>query len=89
MSEKNVVVKLEPVEGKDHSLDHEYRVYTKLGGGAGIPHVHGFVIEDGFNVMVVEHLGPSLEDLSFSVHAQNCLTPSCAARELSDHTTYQ
>jgi len=56
------------VEGKDHTLHHEYRVYTKLGGGAGIPCVHDFAIEDGFYAMVVEYLGPSLEDLFLRCH---------------------
>jgi hypothetical protein len=60
---KSVAIKLEPVEGKDHTLSHEYRVYEKLRGGTGIPRVHWFGIEAGFHVMVVDYLGPSLEDL--------------------------
>ena len=51
------------MEGKDHTLHHEYRVYSKLSGGIGIPRVRWFGVEAGFNAMVVESLGPSLEDL--------------------------
>jgi len=60
---ESVVIKLELVEAKDHTLDHEYRVYTKLGGGTGIPCVRWFCIEDSFYAMVLERLGPSLQDL--------------------------
>jgi hypothetical protein len=65
---ENVAIKLEPVGGKDHTLHHEYRVYTKIGGGAGIPRVHWFGMEAGNNAMVVECLGPSLEDLFVRCH---------------------
>jgi predicted Ser/Thr protein kinase len=61
--EEDVIVKLEPVEGNDHSLDHEHRVLTKLSGGTGIPRVRWFGMETGFYAMVVECLGPSLEDV--------------------------
>jgi casein kinase 1 epsilon len=56
-------MKLEPVEGKDHTLHHEYRVYTQLSGGTGIPSVRWFGMEAGFYAMAIEYLGPSLEDL--------------------------
>ncbi len=57
-----VVLKLEPVEGNDHTLEHEFFVYKKLNGRTGIPSVHWFSTESGFNVMALDHLGPSLED---------------------------
>ena len=60
---KNVIIKLEPVDGKGHTLHHEYCVYTKLSGGTGIPCVRWFGMEASFYAMVVEYLGPSLEDL--------------------------
>jgi hypothetical protein len=48
-----------------HTLEHEFLVYKKLnaGKGVGIPLVHWFGIESSFNVMAVERLGPSLDDL--------------------------
>jgi hypothetical protein len=63
LSEKTVVLKLEPVEGNDHTLEHECFVYKKLNRGTGIPLVHWFGTESGFNVMAMDGLGPSLEDL--------------------------
>ena len=63
LSKKNVVLKLEPVEGKDHTLEHEFLVYKKLNGGTGIPLVHWFGTESGSNVIAIDRLGPSLEDL--------------------------
>jgi len=44
-------------------LEHESSVYSQLAGGSGIPCVYWFGFEMGFNVMVLERLGPSLEDL--------------------------
>jgi hypothetical protein len=65
---ENVLIKLEPVEGKDHTLDHEYQVYTKLSGGTGIPRVRWFGMEASFYALVVDYLGPSLEDLFVRCH---------------------
>jgi hypothetical protein len=44
-------------------LEHESFVYSQLAGGSGIPRVYWFGFEMGFNAMVLERLGPSLEDL--------------------------
>ena len=44
-------------------LEHESSVYSQLAGGSGIPRVYWFGFEMGFNAMVLERLGPSLEDL--------------------------
>ena len=68
MSGEDVVVKLEPVEGKNHTLDHEFHVYLKLGQGIGIPRTLWFGMESGFDVMVTERLGPSLEKLFVQCH---------------------
>jgi len=34
-----------------------------LQGGVGVPNVHWFGVEGDYNVMVIDLLGPSLEDL--------------------------
>ena len=51
------------MDGNDHTLEHEFLVYKKLNKGTGIPLVHWFGTESGFNMMVVACLGPSLEKL--------------------------
>jgi serine/threonine protein kinase len=63
LSGQDVVVKLEPVKGKNHSLEHEFNIYHSLGRGIGIPSVHYFGTESGFNAMVIDRLGLSLDQL--------------------------
>ena len=46
-----------------HTLDNKFHIYTKLKGGTGIPQVHWFGTETGFDAMAVDRLGKSLEDL--------------------------
>jgi serine/threonine protein kinase len=58
-----VILKLEPLGISQHMLEHEFNVYKKLVGGVGIPHVHWFGTEAGFNAMAIDCLGPSLENL--------------------------
>lgn len=62
LSGQDVVVKLEPVDGEQHTIEHEFRVYKKLGGGTGIPRVHWFGTESGFNAMAIDYLGQSLDE---------------------------
>lgn len=62
-SGETVVLKLEPLKGKERTLEHEFYVYKKLNKGTGIPVVHWFGTESGFDVMAVDRLGPSLQDL--------------------------
>ena len=64
LSEESVILKLEPLEGNDHTLEHEFSVYKRLNGGMGIPFVLWFGIESGFNIMAVDCLSPSLQTLS-------------------------
>ena len=68
LSENNIIIKLEQVKGKLDTLGHEYDVYSKLKGGAGIPQVHWFGTEAGFDVMAIDHLGQSLQDLFVQCH---------------------
>jgi len=56
-------IKLETRKTRHPQLAHEYKVYRHLAGGAGIPNVHWFGREGDYNVMVMDLLGPSLEDL--------------------------
>lgn len=60
---EEVAIKLEPLNTKHPQLDYESRVYKYLSGGVGIPFVRWFGHEGDFNAMVIDLLGPSLEDL--------------------------
>ncbi|KAJ3369666.1 serine/threonine protein kinase [Kappamyces sp. JEL0680] len=60
---EEVAIKLEPVRAKHPQLEYEARVYKALAGGVGIPFVRWFGVEGDYNCMVVDLLGPSLEDL--------------------------
>jgi len=60
---EEVAIKLESVKTRHPQLAYEYKVYRILAGGVGIPNVRWFGREGDFNVMVMDILGPSLEDL--------------------------
>ncbi|CAI4229397.1 unnamed protein product [Auanema sp. JU1783] len=62
-SNEEVAVKLECGKSKHPQLHIEARLYRVLAGGYGIPEVKWWGIEGEYNVMVMELLGPSLEDL--------------------------
>lgn len=60
---EKVAVKLEPVSTRHPQLSYEARVYKALKGGVGIPSTRWFGTECEYNIMVMDLLGPSLEDL--------------------------
>ncbi|XP_048232440.1 casein kinase 1-like protein 7 isoform X2 [Ricinus communis] len=60
---EEVAVKLESVKTKHPQLHYESKLYMLLQGGTGIPHLKWFGVEADYNVMVIDLLGPSLEDL--------------------------
>ncbi|KAE9612071.1 putative protein kinase CK1-CK1 family [Lupinus albus] len=62
-SGEEVAVKLEPAKTKHPQLHYESKLYMLLQGGTGIPHLKWFGVEGDYNVMVIDLLGPSLEDL--------------------------
>jgi hypothetical protein len=41
---------------------YEFLLYKKIASRCNIPSVYWFGTEDGFNALVLEYLGPSLED---------------------------
>ena len=60
---EEVAIKLESVKTKHPQLLYESKIYKILHGGLGIPNIRWFGIEGDYNVMVLDLLGPSLEDL--------------------------
>ncbi|XP_010934296.1 casein kinase 1 isoform X2 [Elaeis guineensis] len=62
-SGEEVAIKLESVKTKHPQLHYESKLYMLLQGGTGIPHLKWFGVEGDYNVMVIDLLGPSLEDL--------------------------
>ncbi|KAG5000643.1 Casein kinase 1-like protein 2 [Glycine soja] len=60
---EEVAVKLESVKTKHPQLLYESKLYKILQGGNGIPNVKWYGVEGEYNVLVMDLLGPSLEDL--------------------------
>ena len=60
---EEVGVKLEPVKARHPQLLYESKLYKILQGGAGVPSLKWYGVEGDYNVMVIDLLGPSLEDL--------------------------
>uniref|UniRef100_A0A0R3RYM1 non-specific serine/threonine protein kinase n=1 Tax=Elaeophora elaphi TaxID=1147741 RepID=A0A0R3RYM1_9BILA len=63
VTQEEVAIKLECVKTKHPQLHIEARLYKLMSGGIGIPQVKWCGYEGEYNVMVMELLGPSLEDL--------------------------
>mmetsp|Transcript_21463 Transcript_21463/g.36332 ORF Transcript_21463/g.36332 Transcript_21463/m.36332 type:complete len:428 (-) Transcript_21463:192-1475(-) len=60
---EEVAIKLETVKTKHPQLLRETKIYRSLNGVVGIPSVRWFGVEGDYNVMVIDILGKSLEDL--------------------------
>ncbi|KAG0485069.1 hypothetical protein HPP92_009148 [Vanilla planifolia] len=60
---EEVAIKFENVKTKHPQLLYESKIYRILQGGTGIPNVKWFGVEGDYNVLVMDLLGSSLEDL--------------------------
>eukprot|EP00931_Biecheleriopsis_adriatica_P060770 TRINITY_DN36507_c0_g1_i1.p1 TRINITY_DN36507_c0_g1~~TRINITY_DN36507_c0_g1_i1.p1 ORF type:complete len:519 (+),score=117.90 TRINITY_DN36507_c0_g1_i1:55-1611(+) len=58
-----VAIKLESVKAQHPLLVFESKLYKLISNGIQIPAVHWYGVEGEYNVMVIDLLGPSLEDL--------------------------
>ncbi|CAK9045135.1 Casein kinase I, partial [Durusdinium trenchii] len=58
-----VAIKLESVKAQHPLLVFESKLYKLISNGVQIPAVHWYGVEGEYNVMVIDLLGPSLEDL--------------------------
>ncbi|GMI30162.1 hypothetical protein TrCOL_g9256 [Triparma columacea] len=59
---EKVAVKFEKHGARCPQLRHEYKVYRELANAPGFAKVHYFGTQDSYNLMVMDLLGPSLED---------------------------
>ncbi|KAI6012911.1 hypothetical protein BKA83DRAFT_4130715 [Pisolithus microcarpus] len=57
----DVVAKLQDTEC-GQTLLYEYRIQKALAGGLGIPRVWWLGVDDSAKVLIIDQLGPSLED---------------------------
>ena len=60
---KEVAIKLELAKSKRSFLRRESKIYKTLMGGPGVPWIMWSGKKGDYNVMVIDLLGPSLEDL--------------------------
>jgi serine/threonine protein kinase len=58
-----VAIKLEPIKSKNPQLLYESKLYLSVTGGVGIPNIHWCGTQGNYNIMIIDLLGPSLEDL--------------------------
>lgn len=60
---KEVAIKIEPAVARNSPLKQESKIYKTLMGGTGVPWIMWSGKQGDFNVMIIDLLGPSLEDL--------------------------
>ena len=60
---EEVGIKMESLRTKHPQLSYESKLYRILQGGTGIPNIRWYGQAGDYNVMVLDLLGPSLEDL--------------------------
>lgn len=56
-------MKLEPAKARHPQLFYEAKLYKYFNGEEGVPRVYFYGTEGDYNIMVIDLLGPSLEDL--------------------------
>lgn len=62
-TEKELAIKVDPVDFKDSTLEREAKIYRIVKGGTGIPNLYWYGIENNLRVIVTDIFGPSLEQL--------------------------
>ncbi|CAG9334138.1 unnamed protein product [Blepharisma stoltei] len=60
---EEVAIKLEKIDSRHPQLIYESKLIRLLQGGPGLPGILWYGVEGNYNAMVMELLGPSLEDL--------------------------
>jgi len=91
VNNQKVAIKFEPRKSDAPQLRDEYRTYQIMSNTPGIPSVHHFGVESVYNVLVLDLLGPSLEDLfelcqrNFTIKTVCMLAKQMLARIQSTH----
>uniref|UniRef100_A0A0G4FIU2 Casein kinase I n=1 Tax=Chromera velia CCMP2878 TaxID=1169474 RepID=A0A0G4FIU2_9ALVE len=67
-SGEEIAIKLEPLKCKHPQLLYEAKIYKMLGGQLGIPGIYWWGHEGEWTCIVIELLGPSLEELFTCCH---------------------
>ena len=60
---EDVAIKLEPTHTKHPQLFYESKLYMSLQGGIGIPKIYWCGTQGNYNILIMDLLGKSLEDL--------------------------
>lgn len=61
--DKEVAIKLEQIKSKHPQLFYESKIYMTLKGGVGIPTIYWCGTQGNYNILILDLLGLSLEDL--------------------------
>ena len=64
---EKVAIKLERVDAQFPQLFYESKIYMSLQGGVGIPNIHWCGNQKNYNILIIDLLGPTLENL-FNTH---------------------
>ena len=59
----NVAIKIDKIEVNKSKLNTEYELYNLLHEGSGVPSIIWKGIMNNKNILIMEYLGPTLEDL--------------------------
>ena len=86
---KEVAIKLEKTKTKHPQLLYENKIYKILEFGQGIPSIHWYGTQGDFNILIMDSLGSSLEDLFQRCHKEFSLqTTLQIASQLIDRIEY-
>lgn len=91
---KEVAIKVESAHAKHSMLKQESRIYKTLMGGPGVPWMMWSGKQGDYNVMVIDLLGPSLEDLfricnkSFSLKTVLLITDQMVSRLIASFSFF-
>ena len=92
---EQVAAKVESSNARDPRLEEEFKIYGALQGGVGIPHMRWIGSGNGMNILVMDLLGPSLEDLfdscgrMFSLNSPVFTPPARGVPPRYDHRAIQ